>query len=128
MSGEQMKDLIQEGRKIQETFKKNVTETSSQIPMFEPENEIALRGKKCPICENGTIDEINIYEELACKKCDAPYPSWGVEKVWNDLVSTMKKMPKPPTSVSKDIDSWDRNYWNRYKVFDKDFKEKLRSK
>ena len=110
-----MKDLIQEGRKIQETFKKNVNE-SEQIPMFAPDKKIDILGQTCPVCEKGKIveDFHTLRETLECNykgpdaECGVEYPERRpLEKYWKEFTQKMKSIPKQKPHLS--VINWNRN-------------------
>ena len=123
-----MKDLIQEGRKIQETFKKNVNELE-QPSMFDAEfKEFDILGQKCPICEKGKIEEKNMWGELACNykgpgaECRAGYAErYPLEKYWKEFIQKMKSIPKDKTDPSI-------INFNRRKVYRDEFMFKLEKK
>ena len=109
-----MKDLIQEGRKIQETFKKNVNE-AEQMELFPPEKKIDILGQTCPVCEKGKIVErLKLREELACNykepgsECGVEYPERRpLEKYWKEFTQKMKSIPKQKPHLS--VINWNRN-------------------
>ena len=120
-----MKDLIQEGRKIQETFKKNVNE-AEQMELFPPEKKIDILGQKCPVCEKGKIVvKRSFREEFVCNykepgsECGVEYlERRPLEKYWKEFTQKMKSIPKqkPYLSVIN---------WNRNQVYVRQFMVKL---
>ena len=118
-----MKDLIQEGRKIQETFKKNVNELE-QPSMFDSEfKEFDILGQTCPICEKGKIKETSMWGDLACNyegpgaECGADYAErYPLEKYWKEFTQKMKSIPKDKTNPS--IINFNRRkvYWDEFMV------------